>query len=242
MNRLELKNLANDTTELYLSGVIGDDWDGITAKQFDEAVRPVTTSKLNLRINSPGGSVFEVQAMVASLARWKGGKKGRQVIADVEGIAASAASFLAVKADVTRIADGSWLMVHMSQLLYYGNADELARMLDRMRKADEHLIDAYAAQAGDKSTREQIEQYLRAETYFTAQEALDAGLVDEVTETAGTIAACLDPRLTAKAPDALRNARSPVRGTPADLAAHAATLARVAARRANRLAIARQSP
>lgn len=168
--KLEVK-ASGDQTELMLYDEIGF-W-GVTAKQFNEALATVATPKIVLRINSPGGDVFDGYAMYNALKAHKS-----QVAVIVEGLAASAASFVALAGDTLSMADPSMLMVHRAWTLAIGNVNDLKQTVEVLSKVDQQIADIYAAATG-KPAAEML-ALMDAETWLTAQEAADLGFVDEI--------------------------------------------------------------
>ncbi len=178
-------NMRGDAAEVLLYDVIGEDmFGGISAKDFRAEIKAVKAKSLNLRINSPGGSVFEASAMMAALDEFKG-----RIEVDVDGIAASAASVIAMAGDEIRMASGAMMMIHRPYAMVVGPAEDMRSMADMLDKSGEQLIDAYMRHA--KVSRKQISEMMDAETWFTGDEAVAAGLADGVTE-GRQVAACAD--------------------------------------------------
>lgn len=129
-----------------------------------------------VKINSYGGDIYEGIAIMHALRSHPG-----QVTVRVEGVAASAASVIAVGgADVLQLTAGSELMVHMPWVETPGDADELRKTADDLDRTAQSLAEIYAEKAG--GTPEQWLEMMRAETWFSAQEAVDAGLADAVVD------------------------------------------------------------
>jgi ATP-dependent Clp protease, protease subunit len=171
-----IENRGADTT-LYVYDVIDSMW-GVGAKEFAKALSGIPeTNTLHLRVNSPGGDVFEARAMVTALRAF-GGRK----VAHIDGLAASAASYLALAADEVRIAPGAFLMVHQAWTLAMGNANDLVEVAALLEKIDGTIVDDYARKTG--ADREQIEAWMAAETWFTAEEAIEHKFADAIEEDA----------------------------------------------------------
>jgi ATP-dependent Clp protease protease subunit len=186
--RLELVKAQGDTAEdsLYVYGTIGDFGygEGVSAKDFAAALRESTAGKLRLRINSPGGDVFEGVAMAQAMREYKG-----EIVAQVDGIAASAATFLTTAAAQTLMAPGSMLMVHRAWTVVYGSTVELTKQAAVLEKIDGQIAQAYADRTG--LTVEAALAWMDAETWFTEAEAVEAGLADAVIEKADADAKAL---------------------------------------------------
>jgi len=186
-------NLKGDVAEVMLYDVIGEDpwYGGVSAKTFREQIKAVKAKTINLRINSPGGSATEGAAMLAALDEFPG-----RIEVDVDGLAASAATHVMMAGDKIRIGSNALVMIHQAWGGTIGRASDLRRAAETLEKVNELQIDAY--QRRSKASREELAAMLEAETWFTGQEAVDAGLADEVTG-AIAVAAMADPlRLAAK--------------------------------------------
>lgn len=170
--RCELVQGEGEDT-LYVYGVIGSDFwgDGVPAADFVKAVRQSTAARLNVRINSPGGDVFEGVAMAQALRDFKG-----EIVAYVDGMAASAATFLTSAAGRTLMAKGSMLMVHQAWTVAIGNSTDLTTTAGLLEKIDSQIAEQYAAKSG--VSIDQARAWMAAETWFTDTEAVAAGLAD----------------------------------------------------------------
>lgn len=163
-----------DVTEILLYDEIGF-W-GITAKEFATGLAGVTTPSIVLRINSPGGDVFDGLAMYNALL-----SHGAKVTTVVDGLAASAASFIALAGDTIQMHESAMMMVHRAWGLAIGNEGDMAAMADTLRKIDAQLAGIYAKKTGE--TVEEMLAMMAGEadgTWFTADEAKAAGMIDEV--------------------------------------------------------------
>jgi ATP-dependent Clp protease protease subunit len=174
--RFEVRQEADSSSTIYLYDVIDPFW-GVSAASFVKALNSISTPKIELHINSPGGDVFDGRAIASAIAAHPS-----QVTAHVDGYAASAASIVAIAAKQVVMAPGSFLMIHNAWTFTYGNAAELRTTADLLDKIDGSLIEDYVRASG--ASAEQVKAWMDAETWFTAQEAVDAGLADSVAETA----------------------------------------------------------
>jgi ATP-dependent Clp protease, protease subunit len=176
-------NMKSDgVTEVLVYDQIGKGFfgDGIGAKEFRDQIKSIKGKTINLRINSPGGDVFEASAMVAALDQYAG-----EIIVDIDGLAASAASVLAMAGDKIRISSNGMLMIHNPHSVVMGGAEEMRRKADTLDKVKGQIIDNYERRVKDRA---KIEAWMAAETWFTGQEAIDAGFADEVTGSVGIAA------------------------------------------------------
>lgn len=147
---------------------------GITAADFAERLKDAGDGDVTLRVNSPGGDVYEGLAIMNQLRNHPG-----KVTAYVEGLAASAASFIVVGgADELIMNRNSELMIHDAMSMVSGNAEEIAAALAGLERASENIASIYAEKAGGESGI--WRDAMRVETWFTAEEAVEAGLADSV--------------------------------------------------------------
>lgn len=164
---------------LYLYDVIvdTDDWgSGVAADALVKALRAVADKEVvHLRINSPGGHVFAARAIEQAIR-----EHPATVIAHVDGLAASAASFIAVACDEVEMAAGGFLMIHKAWQCACGNADDFLQTAALLEKLDASLAESYAAETGRKA--EDIAAWMQAETWFSAQEAVEYGFADRIAE------------------------------------------------------------
>ncbi|MGW5616271.1 head maturation protease, ClpP-related [Streptomyces sp. NPDC003877] len=165
------KNVASDEAELFLYDEIGG-W-GTLAEDFIAELKAVTSPKLRVRVSSPGGSVFEGVAVANALRA-----HSAEVTVQVDSIAASIASVIAMAGDRVVMQPQAMLMVHDASGLCMGNAQDMADMAALLDKISGNIADAYVAKAG--GDRDDWRQVMKAETWFTAEEAIAAGLADEV--------------------------------------------------------------
>lgn len=175
--RAEVASTESTEATLYLYGPI-DSWGGmwgISASEVAQALAalPSGTTDLTVRINSPGGEVFEAVAIMNLLR-----DHSARITARVDGLAASAASFLAVSADELIMGGNTELMIHDAWGLAIGNANDMRSYADLLDQTSNDIASVYAAKAG--SGRQQWRDYMLAESWFDAQEAVDLGLADSV--------------------------------------------------------------
>lgn len=152
----------------------GEFW-GVSAKEFAAALDglPSNVSEIRLHINSPGGDVFDGTAIANQLRAQKA-----RVVGVVDGIAASIASVIAVACDELVMSENTTLMVHDAWGLCIGNAGEMTAMARTLDGLSGSLADAYASKAG--GSREDWRAVMQSETWFSAEEAVAAGLADRL--------------------------------------------------------------
>lgn len=188
----EVRNEA-ERAEILLYDSIGEHTDfwtgektGISATTFKEKLDEVSPKPVDLRIDSSGGDVFEAFAMCSAIQRYEG-----EIKAYVDGLAASAASYIAVVCDEVIMNDYAYIMIHCASSVCWGNARKLEDTAARLRNIDANLAAIY--QKRSNLSLEEVLDYMADETWFTAAEAYDKGLCTEVIETEERMAACIDP-------------------------------------------------
>lgn len=176
--KLEVRNTADGGAEVFIYDAI-DAYFGVSAKMIAGVLNQDKSRAITLRINSPGGDVFEARA-IASLIRGHGG----QTKAIVDGIAASAATTVALAASRVEMAAGAFFMVHRAWTMTAGNKSDLRELADLLEKIDGAIADDYARKTG--ATPAAMLKAMDAETWYTADEALAAQFVDAVVEAPAT--------------------------------------------------------
>ncbi len=152
----------------------GGEW-GVSAKEFSAALDslPASTERIRLHINSPGGEVFEAVTILNQLRQHPAA-----VTVVVEGIAASAASFIACGADELVMCKNTTLMIHDAWGFCVGNAQDMTGTAALLAKLSDNIAGVYAEKAG--GTVEEWRKAMIAESWYTADEAVSAGLADSV--------------------------------------------------------------
>lgn len=184
---------AANTAEVYVYDEIGG-W-GILAADFVRDLQALDADTITVRISSPGGSVFEALAMYASLKNIEA-----KISCVIDGLCASAATVVAMAGDEITTAPGSMWMVHDALGSVYGNASDMQAMADLLDKTSQNIADIYAARAG--GTADEWRTTMQAETWYTADEAVAAGLAAD-----GLTVSAKAP--TAKAPALVNTIPSP---------------------------------
>lgn len=173
--------LSEDEAEMLLyDAIVGSEveaewWGGVAPEPFVRALRGITAGTIHLRINSPGGDVFAARAMEQALR-----EHAARVVVHVDGLAASAASFLAMAGDEVVMAKGAMLMIHNAWTVGIGNADDLRKTADLLAKIDGTLAQTYADRTGKPVST--VAQWMAEETWFTADEAVAEGFADGIAE------------------------------------------------------------
>jgi len=148
---------------------------GVQAKDFRTSLAAVKSSTINVEINSPGGDVFAGVAIYNMLK-----SSGKEIVVKVMGVAASAASLIAMAGDKIQMPKNTMLMVHNPWSFAMGNADELREHADTLDKIGNSLLGTYMAKTG--MAEDEMKALLAKDTWLTADEALEMGFATEVTD------------------------------------------------------------
>jgi ATP-dependent protease ClpP protease subunit len=162
--------------EIFIYDEIGGSA-GVSADDFVKDLNEIDAENIMLRINSPGGSVFDAIAIYNALIQHPA-----NVTVRVDALAASAASIVAMAGDTVEMMVGSQLMIHDALGMEQGNAKEMREMAAFLDKQSDNIASIYAARTGDQS-EEAIKNWrnlMLAETWMFAQEAVECGLADQV--------------------------------------------------------------
>jgi ATP-dependent protease ClpP protease subunit len=166
------KGSANDeTTEVYILDEIGY-W-GTDASEFSRLLLEIDTPKIDLHLNSPGGEFYDGVTIYNAIKA-----HSADVTVYVDGMAASAASFIAQAGNKIIMNEGSMMMIHDAAGITFGPAVEHHKNGDVLDKVSNIVAGLYAARAG--GTTETWRAFMLEETWYNAEEAVDAGLADEV--------------------------------------------------------------
>jgi len=156
------------SADVYVYDVIGG-WFGMTADDFVRDVASLDTDRIVLHLNTPGGAAFEAVAMANVLRAHRA-----EIVVHVDGLAASAGTILAMAGDEIVMGAGSQLMVHEAWNSAVGNAADLIKEAESLSKLNASIASLYAGRAG--GTTDQWLSVMAAETWYTAEEAVQAGL------------------------------------------------------------------
>ena len=147
---------------------------GVTAKGFLAELGALPDdAAIDLRLNSPGGSVFDAVAIYNALKRHAG-----DITVWIDGIAASAASYIAMAGDTIVMPENAFLMIHDPSGLVMGTAEDMRSTAEALDKVKGSLIQGYAAKSGKAD--DEIAALMAAETWLDAKDALDLGFIDRI--------------------------------------------------------------
>lgn len=174
-------NIQNEdeALEIYIYGPIGSSWwndDATSAKELIDLLNDNREKSVNVHVNSEGGNVFDGFAMYTCLRNHKG-----TVTVYVDGLAASAASYIIAAADKIVMSDVAWLMIHNASGSCWGNKTALRKQADTLENIDNTIAHIYAQRSSGKDKAYFLD-LMDKETWIGATEAEELGLCDEVTE------------------------------------------------------------
>ena len=163
----------NDNTIGIYDPIGYDYWDdsGVTAKRIGAALRSLDGADVVVNINSPGGDVFEGLAIYNLLREYKG-----HVTVRVLGVAASAASFIAMAADEIQIARAGFFMIHNAWTGLWGNRNDLRETADFLEQIDDTIADIYHVRSG--LSMDELKADMDKERWINGRDAIDSGFAD----------------------------------------------------------------
>ncbi|EJR06579.1 hypothetical protein II5_02402 [Bacillus cereus MSX-A1] len=166
-----------DSLDITIYGDIGESWwsDSTSAVDIERTLKATSANVININLNSPGGDVFDGIAIYNQLKNHPA-----KIIINVDGLAASAASIIAMAADELIMNTGSMLMIHEASTWTWGTKLDIRKTLNALEGIDKSLADIYMTRyQGDRT---EIETMIANETWFTANEAVEFGLAHKVNE------------------------------------------------------------
>lgn len=173
----EIKNKA-DKAEIWIYEQIGEDWwsgEGTTAKTFQKELSQISSSQIDLHINSPGGEVFDGITIYNLLKQHPA-----NVTTYIDGLAASIASVIALAGDEVIMAANALFMIHNPWGMAMGDADEMRKTADLLDKVRDSIVVAYEDKC--KKSKKDISDLMSAETWMSADDALEKGFIDQVAD------------------------------------------------------------
>lgn len=171
MTKINVKGavVSNDDADIY-------DWlgyDCVSPRQVEDALNNDTDGQVQVNINSGGGSVFAASEIYTMLKAYSG-----KVVVNIQGLAASAASVIAMAGDEINMSPTSQMMIHKASTISMGNSDDFAHDSKMLDITDQSIVNAYEAKTG--MDRSDILQLMANETWMTAQDAVDKGFADNI--------------------------------------------------------------
>lgn len=198
----QIQNKA-ERAVVFLYGTIGDDYwsdeDGNTAKEFAKTLDELEGKPLDIHLDSCGGDVYEGFAIASAIQRYEG-----DTTVYVDGVAASAASYIALMADRVVMNDYAQFMIHNAWTYAMGNSAELFDISMRLDALDQTIAQIISSRTG--AAIDEVREAMRKETWYTADQAQANGFCDEVIVTEQRMAASIDRAILAR-----------FKNTPADI-------------------------
>lgn len=171
-----VRALERGDNVITMFDIIGEDWwsgGGITAKSVASQLRAIGDRPVEVQINSPGGDMFEGIAVYNVLR-----EHPQPVAIKVMGMAASAASVIAMAGDTVEIGAASFIMIHNCWVLAMGNRHDMQETAEFLAPFDAAMADVYAARSGQKVA--DIAKWMDSETYMSGSQAIDRGFADSL--------------------------------------------------------------
>lgn len=185
---------ANDQAEILVYDVIG--WPYNDAGDLVRYVNSLGDKDILVRLNTPGGDVFDGMAIFNSLANHKG-----KVTIRIEALAASMGSVLAMAGKEIQAYSNTMMMIHDPWTYMAGNQYELREMADLLEKISGNMLDVYAGRS--KIGKREMKEIMKAETWYTAKEAKEKGFINTILETGKAAKAQFDLTMYTNAPDGI---------------------------------------
>lgn len=164
-----------DGRTLYLDGVIAEEsWfgDEITPKQFKSELTD-ESGDITIWINSPGGDVFAASQIYNMLMDYKG-----DVTVNIDGIAASAASVIAMAGGEVYMSPVSMMMIHNPMTIAFGDTDEMKKAINMLSEVKESIINAYELKTGLSRTK--LSHMMNDESWFNSKKSVELGFADGI--------------------------------------------------------------
>lgn len=200
-----MKKASTGRGEIHIYGdIINEDWrweNDTSAVSFRDALAALDDVEvIDLRINSGGGDVFEASAIYNMLKRHRA-----RVEVHIDGLAASAASVIAMAGDKVTMPKNSMMMIHNMWTIVMGNHNDLRKVADEAEKINDSTVKQSYLDKNPELDADELSRLLDEETWLTADEALAMGLIDEVTTVTQAAASLTDEQIARykNAPSAL---------------------------------------
>ena len=175
-----IENRSEAEADILIYGEIGDSWfdESVTARQFSADFKDLekTAKRINVRINSPGGSVFDGLAIFNTIRNSEA-----ETHTYNDGIAASMAALVLMAGKNVHAASNSLTMIHPPMAMAYGNAKEFEKTIDVLNKVEGSLIDCISSKCGKTAQEVKAAWFDGADHWFSAAEAQTEGFVDDLT-------------------------------------------------------------
>ena len=199
-SKYRVENKTNEAT-VYIYDEIG--WFGITAEKFIKDLNALDTKTINIRLNTPGGSVFDGTAIFNAIKQHKS-----KTVTYIDGLAASIGSIIALASDEVRMAKNAFFMLHEPWSIVIGNSETMREEAELLDKVGGVIAQTYIDKTG--KDEKEIKELMSKETWLTAEEAKEMGFIDVVedsSEDEKARAILFDLSVFANVPDELKEDR-----------------------------------
>jgi len=192
----KIENVTDDEAEILVYDYIG--WPFNEAGEFIKAMSNLKQKKIVVRINSPGGDVWDGFAIANAIKAHPS-----KPITRIESLAASAASYIAVSGHEKQAFKNTMIMIHEPMTGLWGNQYEMREAADILQQISSNMIDMYADHTN--VGKRELKDMLRAETWMTAKEAKEKGFIDVIIEAGNPVSAKFDLSMFAHAPSDVKD-------------------------------------
>lgn len=189
---------AAEEAEILLYDVIG--WPFNDTSELVRTLAGMDQPRITVRINSPGGDVFDAMAIFNALQTHKS-----RIITRIEALAASSASFIALAGKEVQAYQNAMLMIHEPWAYSAGNQYDLREIADILEKISGNMVDIYAANTS--VGKREVREMMKAETWFTAKESKEKGFIDTILDGKSSAKAAFDLSMFAHAPEEVTGSR-----------------------------------
>lgn len=163
---------TDDGVDLFIYDAI-DEWLGISPQSINDTLNEIDAPRINVRINSPGGTVTDGIAIMTLLAN-----HDAEIHTYNDGLAASIASIIMMSGETRTMSEGAWNMIHDPWAMTIGNSRELRETADLLDQFSDQLVNIYTKGTGQDEAF--IKDAMANETWYTAEESKELGFVDEI--------------------------------------------------------------
>jgi ATP-dependent Clp endopeptidase proteolytic subunit ClpP len=183
MTWYKIESKSPEKAEIWIYEQIGEDWwtgEGVTAKKFQKELTAIKAPQIDLHINSPGGSVFDGVTIYNLLKQ-----HAATVTTYIDGLAASIASVIALAGDKVVMAANALFMIHNPSGMVRGTATDMRDFADVLEKIGGTMVQTYVSateKREKKKTEEELKSMMDVDTWMTAEEALEFGFIDEISD------------------------------------------------------------
>lgn len=188
----KIENVSEEQSEILIYDFIG--WPFNDAGEFVRAINGISSKELLIRINSPGGDVFDANAIFNAIKSHKA-----ETVTRVESLAASAASYIAVAGKKKQAYKNAMLMIHEPLTGIWGNQYEMREGADLLKQVSDTMVDMYADNCN--VGKRDLKAMLKAETWLKAAAAKEKGFIDTIIDAGNPTTAKFDLSMYANAPD-----------------------------------------